>query len=174
MKISMSHLHWAFRNQQRYVNIAVARLRHVDFDTIVYTGHSDALVAPAVAYLLRKYIIVIRKAGDDTHSHLEVEGNFEGSRYVIVDDFISHGETVRRIKRLMDDCSSRHQLVGLCMYRQTHRKRRGFGHVLEFPESSRPANIFNAFTLAERKQNGTARSGNRTSRQTALVSAGDR
>jgi hypothetical protein len=67
------------------------------FDAIAYTGHSGALVAPIVAMELRKNLIVVRKNGENAHSSKSCEGPYGGARYIIVDDFVATGRTVRRI-----------------------------------------------------------------------------
>jgi len=78
------------------VKRAVKCLKHVKFDTIVFRGFSGAVVGPVVALRLKKPWALVRKAGDNTHSSHHVEGDVSGD-YVIIDDFVATGETVKHI-----------------------------------------------------------------------------
>ena len=76
-------------------------LRNYDFDAIAFRGMSGALIAPAVALKLDKTLLMVRKprAGneDDSHSYEHVEGDAAARRYVILDDFIATGRTIKAI-----------------------------------------------------------------------------
>lgn len=74
-----------------------ALLKRYDFDTIAFRGMSGALIAPHLALALNKHLILVRKNITDTHSEHTVEGNKGSLRYVIVDDLIATGNTVRTI-----------------------------------------------------------------------------
>ena len=70
----------------------------VDFDAIAFTGISGAITAPIVAFILHKPLIVVRKQDDhSTHSSMSVEGDCTALTYIVVDDFFSSGQTLRRI-----------------------------------------------------------------------------
>ena len=77
-------------------------LKELDFDAIAFRGMSGALIAPSLALSLNKSLLMVRKENDDTHSKNEHNGLVEGDRaarsYIIVDDMISSGETVRAIR----------------------------------------------------------------------------
>ena len=66
------------------------------FDVIVCTGYSGMVIAPIVAYAINKPLLIVRKDGESAHSCLKVMGQL-GDRYVIVDDFVCTGATVKRI-----------------------------------------------------------------------------
>jgi orotate phosphoribosyltransferase len=68
-----------------------------NFDAIACQGWSGALIAPILALRLNKPMIVVRKPGENPHSTYKVEGYLQSTRYVIVDDFVRTGNTVRRI-----------------------------------------------------------------------------
>lgn len=68
-----------------------------DFDGIAFRGMSGALVAPLVAREMRKKLLMVRKAKDSSHSMHTVEGDFSTKQYVIIDDMISSGNTLRGI-----------------------------------------------------------------------------
>jgi len=72
------------------------------FDTIAFAGMSGALIAPGIALATNKELTLVRKAGDKHHGSSitkGVEGNANINRYIIVDDLVSSGATVRRIQR---------------------------------------------------------------------------
>jgi len=70
------------------------------FDAIAFRGVSGALVAPAVAVAVGKPLIVVRKS-EASHGR-PVEGAITAKRYVIVDDFVGAGGTVRAITDALD------------------------------------------------------------------------
>jgi hypothetical protein len=98
--------------------------RH-DYDTIVGTGVSGCLLLLPLRERLKKHIAVVRKPRDGSHSFNLVEGTL-GSRYVIVDDQVSSGQTVnnviRAIHRQLHDYEPQHRsipiptFVGVCCY----------------------------------------------------------
>lgn len=58
---------------------------------------SGALIAPILAQRLGKTLILVRKKGESCHSGKMVEGDSAARRYIIVDDFVGYGDTVRAI-----------------------------------------------------------------------------
>jgi hypothetical protein len=67
------------------------------FDAIAFRGMSGALIGPVLADRLDKKLIMVRKPTDgESHSRMTVEGE-KADRYIIVDDFVSSGSTVRAI-----------------------------------------------------------------------------
>lgn len=83
-------------------NLAIALQKSIEmltefgldrFDSIAFRGMSGALLAPALCAALGKDVIIVRK-DDGSHSSHKVEGNSLCDRYIIVDDFISSGQTV--------------------------------------------------------------------------------
>lgn len=77
---------------------AAARLQElsVDFDTIVFRGVSGCLFGIPLAHKLGKNMIVVRK-GENNHSGRLCEGHSGVKRYIIVDDLVDTGKTVRYI-----------------------------------------------------------------------------
>lgn len=67
----------------------------VDFDTLVGTGLSGALVVPRIADALGVNWLMARKPNDGTHSSKRVEGSI-GRRWLFVDDLIDSGLTLKR------------------------------------------------------------------------------
>lgn len=66
------------------------------FDAIAFTGCSGAAFAYPLSYRLKIPLICVRK-GESSHYSHPLEGFTGAKRYLIVDDFISSGSTVRKI-----------------------------------------------------------------------------
>lgn len=68
-------------------------------DTIVVTGKSGMALAFATMMLMPFNLCVVRKRGDGSHGNrIEGPSGHRVSRYVILDDFISSGNTVETIR----------------------------------------------------------------------------
>ena len=78
---------------------APAVLRQFQFEAIAFRGISGALVAPTLAHLMDKSLIVVRKPRlvEESHSFERVEGDHAATRYLLVDDFTNSGNTLRAI-----------------------------------------------------------------------------
>lgn len=74
--------------------IAYIRAAKIRFDTILVRGTSGLLVGPIVAQKMRKELIVNRKQ-DGNHSGKPLEGFTKPRQFIIVDDFICTGNTVK-------------------------------------------------------------------------------
>ena len=84
------------------------------FDSIVCCGTSGLLVAPQIAEILDKHIIVVRK-DQKCYSDFVVEG-VAPNRYIIVDDFICMGDTVRHIMDSISEDSPSSRCYGVYCY----------------------------------------------------------
>lgn len=95
---------------------AVCDLRKISdtFDSVACCGVSGLLVVAQVAELLNKHIIVVRK-GEQCYSEFRTEG-VAPFRYIILDDLICSGSTVKRIKTILKEEYPRSQCVGLYCY----------------------------------------------------------
>jgi len=70
-----------------------------DFDSIAFTGVSGAALAFPLSVSLDKSLLCVRKRGESNHSPFVVEGYIDTMSYIIVDDFVHSGATIRRIIR---------------------------------------------------------------------------
>lgn len=95
---------------------AVCDLRKIsgDFDSIACCGVSGLLVISQVAELLNKNITIVRK-GEKCYSEFRTEG-VAPFRYIILDDLICSGDTVKRIKRTLKEEYPRSVCVGAYCY----------------------------------------------------------
>lgn len=66
-----------------------------DFNGIVVTGLSGITIGSIVAYFMDKTLTIIRKPHEECHGNT-VEGPIP-RKYIILDDFISSGDTIIRI-----------------------------------------------------------------------------
>lgn len=70
----------------------------LEFDTIAFRGLSGTLVAPLVAVRLQKQMMCIRKdRAGSCHSAHTMEGHIGASRYIVIDDLICTGATLRAV-----------------------------------------------------------------------------
>jgi len=93
------HLHIALNPDMlaKTIPLIVSHLSHYDFDAIAFRGLSGALVAPIVAMQMGKTLIAVRRRNESRHTTHLAEGDLGARRYVILDDFICSGDTVRAI-----------------------------------------------------------------------------
>jgi adenine/guanine phosphoribosyltransferase-like PRPP-binding protein len=105
---------------QRRVRLTADLIRdRVGLDTfrnIAFRGISGALVAPALAVLLEKNLLVVRKPNESAHTRSLVEGNKSHAPYIIVDDFISSGDTIRHIVEAVKAFDDSAKLVAIVCY----------------------------------------------------------
>jgi len=89
-----------------------------EFDTIAFTGSSGLLIAPQVALLMGKQMIMVRKEEENRHSPYLVEGFAQCKKYIILDDCSCSGSTIRRVIETMKVCYpfSAARCVGVYLY----------------------------------------------------------
>lgn len=135
LNIKSEYLHKIYSNKQfiKTIDIAYKKIRAFkkknNFDVIAFTGSSGAALAYPLSYKLKIPLICIRK---DKSSHFKekIEGQFEFKNYIIVDDFISSGATIKKIMREIDYhcfCSIYHnsgipKCVGIYLYDDKNKK----------------------------------------------------
>jgi adenine/guanine phosphoribosyltransferase-like PRPP-binding protein len=95
---------------------AVSDLRKISssFDSIACCGVSGLMVVPQIAEILNKHIVIVRK-GEKCYSEFRTEG-VAPFRYIILDDLICSGSTVKHIKKILKDEYSRSNCVGIYCY----------------------------------------------------------
>lgn len=96
---------------------AKKQLADVDFDTMVGTGFSGAVVIPALALAMGKSFVLIRKEADDSHHGQGKLLGQLGKRWIFVDDFISSGRTRKRvIEKIAEKENAGTTMAGQYMY----------------------------------------------------------
>lgn len=90
------------------------------FDAIACTGLSGTLIAPIIAYHLSKPLIVVRKSNKESpHSGRLVEGA-DCVKYLILDDVISSGTTIRNIIANIKQASILGKPVAIFLWRKPY------------------------------------------------------
>lgn len=97
------------------VAAATKKLRKVNFDAIAFRGMSGTIFAAPLAMQLKKQLLLVRKK-DGSHSDYDVEGDYDIINYIIVDDFVSTGKTIKCIRDKVKKNISGSKLVGLYLY----------------------------------------------------------
>lgn len=111
----------------------------VDYDVLVGTGLSGALALSALrARIPGLPIALIRKASDSEHAMYQVESTIELQsepvRWLFVDDLVSSGSTLDRVKRVMRAQFPGSKYVGRFLYNpSTFRVSNEASLTLEFP-----------------------------------------
>ena len=95
---------------------AYAKLNKLDiyYDAIACCGTSGLMVVPQIAELLKKNIIVVRKQKDG-YSDFMVEGTHT-NHYIIIDDLICSGGTIKHIIKNIKAETPRSKCVGVYCY----------------------------------------------------------
>lgn len=95
-----------------------AVLAKYEYDAIAFRGMSGALIAPVLSFLTGKPLLMVRKpkSVEDGHSFYRVEGYSAAKHYVIVDDLISSGDTIRQIKSLVRSNFPEAECIGILLY----------------------------------------------------------
>jgi adenine/guanine phosphoribosyltransferase-like PRPP-binding protein len=103
------------KERNKIVMSAVKVLKKYDFDSIACCGTSGLLVVPQIAEILDKHIVVIRKPSEKRYSVFDVEGVVP-SNYIIVDDLVCSGRTIRLIRNSIKSECTLSKCVGAYFY----------------------------------------------------------
>lgn len=96
LTLHTSYLSNAFAEPGALIEPAQRVLEGVEYDTMIGTGLSGALVVPTLARAFRKHWAIVRKSTEDCHSEQLIEGTI-GHRWLFVDDLIDLGGTLERV-----------------------------------------------------------------------------
>lgn len=111
----------------------------LEYNAIAFHGMSGALIVPMLAWRLRKGMIVCRKPTEHSHGG-DFEGLYKGGNYIIVDDFISGGDTIRGI------------IDTINLHKRNHEVRaRTYGHIVQIVPPFNPVAIFLYTPMANTK-----------------------
>ena len=105
------------KHRNKIIIKAVCDLRKIDdqFDSIACCGVSGLMVVPQIAELLNKNIVIVRKPDEKRYSNFFIEG-VSPFRYVIVDDLVCSGSTIKHIKNTIYEDCPKAQCVGVYCY----------------------------------------------------------
>lgn len=101
--------------------VAAKVLKRFQYDAIAVRGASGLLYGAAVALATKKPLVVVRKpcerkggmANGEAYTVYDVEYTCDLHRYVIVDDFISSGRTVRAIRDAIEKAAPSASCIGM-------------------------------------------------------------
>ena len=96
----------------------VGRLRSIEaLDSIVVCGTSGLLVGPQVSEILYLNLVIVRKPNEtsSSYSDFDVEGTHP-SRYIILDDLVCSGSTVKYIIKTIKDETPISKCIGVYSY----------------------------------------------------------
>lgn len=104
------------KERNKIIIKAVCDLRKISnqFDSIACCGVSGLMVVPQIAELLDKHIVIIRK-DEKRYSEFRTEG-VAPFRYVVVDDLICSGSTIKNITSIIHDEYPRARCIGVYCY----------------------------------------------------------
>jgi len=115
-----------------------------NYDTIVFSGTSGDAMGFILGYSLHMPILCVRR-GELSHywgyRHTLLEGNFGVGRYLIVDDFISGGDTVNRIIDTVSKENPNAECVAMLMYAENGDKTH------QHPKWNKPVNVISSKPL---------------------------
>lgn len=105
------------KNRNKIVIKAVCDLRKIQnsFDSIVCCGVSGLLVAPQVAEIINKNLVIVRKPDEKRYSKFFMEGAAP-YLYVILDDLLCSGDTLKWIRNTIYEDCPKAKCVGLYCY----------------------------------------------------------
>ena len=115
MNFTTDYLHGIYEDPVKYRKLVLATARKIralkkkiNFEAIAFTGTSGAAMAYPVSVATGIPLICVRKDAEGTHSNRLVEGssNIDVTSYIIVDDFITTGTTIKTIISKIEDDSS--------------------------------------------------------------------
>lgn len=113
------------RQKAKFAAAAIASMSQaVNADCVIVHGNSGVSCGFAALMYHNFNLVLLRKDNDNSHgSPLEGPEGHRIERYLILDDFISSGETVRRVRRKVTDLSLQRsagmyfpQCVGIVLY----------------------------------------------------------
>jgi adenine/guanine phosphoribosyltransferase-like PRPP-binding protein len=109
-----------------FLKKAVKLVKQYDFQAFAFRGMSGALVAPVLAHMTDKTLIMVRKPkiyeqtetdeSTSYHSYLRVEGDRAVERYVIIDDMVCTGRTVNSIVQAISEFQPAARCLGFLFY----------------------------------------------------------
>lgn len=123
------------KQRNKYIIKAVCDLRKIshDFDCVSCCGTSGLLVVPQISELLNKNILIVRKPQNEKlpeYSEFSLEG-VAPRRYVIVDDLICSGKTIRYIMKEIKEEHPHAICVGVYCYMRESCGYRNAPHIFE-------------------------------------------
>lgn len=105
--------------RQRAVNFVLDLIKgkKLQFDTIAVRGFSATSIGSMVAYLLEKPLCYIRKEEESCNSCNRVEYDQSIGKFLIIDDLVCSGNTVKQIIEQALKKDYKAECIGVALYR---------------------------------------------------------
>lgn len=116
------------RTVENAVSAAKMLKQKYNYDTIAFSGMSGAAMSFLLAHQLKVPLLCVRKKDDGSHfwgsgilrssdrGRSSLEGYKDAARYLLVDDFISSGNTVRHIMSTISSEIPTAECMAMLMY----------------------------------------------------------
>lgn len=115
----IDYLNRAFDNPASLISESMRVLEKVQYDTLVGTGLSGALIVPILARALGRHWMIVRKAKDQSHSSAPYAGTM-GYHWIFVDDLICSGDTRDRCRYVIAALREEDDNRELTCHKETH------------------------------------------------------
>ena len=89
-------------------------------NAIAFTGTSGAAVAYPVSYITGIPLLCVRKSKTDNHYHETLEGYTKPKNYVIIDDCVCTGKTIKKVKKSIEKYSPKSKLQMVFLYADSY------------------------------------------------------
>lgn len=112
------YLRSALVKKERNIALKKAKtfLKEYKFDAVVGTGVSGVVFGSMLALVMSKDFVAVRKSSTSAHSSKRVEGLDGRFKYIIIDDLIDSGATLKNIKKEMEQHRPFAQCIGMYTY----------------------------------------------------------
>jgi adenine/guanine phosphoribosyltransferase-like PRPP-binding protein len=120
---SVYHLDRFQETVDRTIHAAERMMKLHPFDAIAFTGTSGAALAFILSHWMNVPLICVRKTNDGSHypGYMGLLEGFTGTkRYMIVDDFISSGRTIDKIRDEIAKKLPQAQCIGIVLYARSN------------------------------------------------------
>jgi adenine/guanine phosphoribosyltransferase-like PRPP-binding protein len=127
--VQSDYLHAVFRPEnfdgtvKRAITHATRLVENYKVEAIAFSGVSGASLGYILGYTLGVPLMCIRKPRERAHYYGTLEGCTSARRYMIVDDFIATGDTVRNIMETITKECNDSVCVVMMMFNQDDRQR---------------------------------------------------
>jgi adenine/guanine phosphoribosyltransferase-like PRPP-binding protein len=130
LKVASSYLHDVYEVEQlpKIIDRLIDSItffcttKRKSIDAIAFTGTSGAAAAYPLSIRLKMPLICIRKDTESSHHGLPYEGVIGIKNYIIVDDCIESGKTIKRIIKEVKLVNPKAQPIGIFLYNDYKRK----------------------------------------------------
>jgi adenine/guanine phosphoribosyltransferase-like PRPP-binding protein len=118
MAIRSNYLSILFSSESFHNALLKAKndLKGKHFDAFAVRGSSGMIFGGALAELMGKQLILVRKPKDSTHAWRTVEGDDSIKTYIFVDDCIDTGHTFKTVYRKIRKEFPKMKIVGAYLY----------------------------------------------------------